>query len=145
MRTQGVSAPAPTPIGPEHHPILRGKAQARYLQDEVQRFEAARAARRMARAWDERHAISLAGRILRLYLSMSRFVKSHFFGWIPGQNRELRLAHCRGCSMAYDRGDGILFCSESQRVCSCPKWLFSGIWYRTWLANATCPLGYWPL
>ena len=143
MRTQRASTPAPTQIGLEHHPVIRGEAQARYLQDEVQRFEAARAARRVVRPWDERHAIRLAGQLLRLYLSMSRFVKSHLCGWISGRDRELRLMHCRGCSMAQDRGDGILFCTETQKICSCPKWFFSGIWYRTWLANAVCPLDYW--
>jgi len=129
---------------PDHErPAIRHAGQARYQQDQLALYIAATHPKRLPPPKDVRIVHHLLRTLGNAYTAVRGFLMTYLGGRVTAQQREARLVYCRGCSYAWDRGDGVVFCRTQLVRCGCPAWLFAGLWWWTRRRRSECPLGRW--
>ena len=131
----------PNPMTHRRLQQIHGAALKRYQDDEVADVQAASKRTKPTLSLDERVILSAGMFVFRCYGLLRSIILFHIGGLVPPYIRSARLGTCLGCSLCRDRGDGVMICQKRQRLCTCPAWLLSGIFWLTRWRRFACPIG----
>lgn len=131
----------PNPMTHRRLEQIKRAGLTRYQDDELADVQAADKRPKPTLSLDDRVLLGSLMFLFRCYGLLRSIILFHICGFVPPYVRSARLGHCLPCSFCRDRGDGVMICVKRQRLCTCPAWLLSCLFWLTRFRRFACPLG----